>query len=46
MPLLFARSPAPHTNVMVGLTGHLAASGAVDNINDSDADLVSTFLKC
>ena len=30
--------------VMAGLTGHLAASGAVDNINDSDEDFVGIFL--
>ena len=32
--------------VMAGLTGHLAASGAVDNINDSVSGLVQILLKC
>ena len=37
--------PSPHTNVMAGLTGHLAASGAVDNINDSYNVPVPIFLQ-
>lgn len=30
--------------VMAGLTGHLAASGTVDNINDSVSDVIRIFL--
>ena len=32
--------------VMAGLTGHLIASGAVNNVNVDVTDLVSAILKC
>ena len=41
-PLAAAAAPL----VMAGLTGHLAASGTVDNINDSVSGLVQILLKC
>ena len=31
---------------MAGLTGHLIANGAVDNVNVSMSDRVNVILKC